>query len=275
MQNFFSSIPIYWINLNDSTDRFNSSTSQLKNYSNNLRIEAVDGRNTDLFEKNYSIKFKSNKSNFTNSLIAVVCSHMKAIKKAYDNKLSEVCIFEDDFNLDLLNVYPHSLKDIISKAPKGWQVIQLYYYDVIVNKDGDNLTEANIKSYSKNGLQLLKPYPCYSGTSYIINRSGMEKILTDIVDTDGNKKFFFKISANSPERIIFHSLNYFVVNIPPILHVNHVSTLESYIKNTKKKDSTNDQAANGKRLLSFLTTIKKNNEKKTDDLVILNKVSIY
>lgn len=257
MNKFFCDIPIYWINLNNSVERRNSAMIQLKNYPNNLRIEAIDGRDNTFFFNNYIVKYPPTKMNFTNSLIAVICSHIKAIKTAYDNNLNHVCIFEDDFDLKLLEHYPHTLKNIIDKAPESCDIIQLYYYEIFKNAQGNIITEANIQNYMNHGLLLLKPNPCYSGTCYLINRKGMKEVLEKIVDTDGIKKFIFKVPITSPERILFHNLNYYVVNIPPILHCGHNSTLNSYFNGKKKNDLSYDQYLNGNRILQFLLTLKK------------------
>lgn len=273
MNKFFSGIPIYWINLKDSIQRYRSAVDQLKNYKNNLRIEAVDGRDDKIFLENYKINYIS-KINFTNSLVAVVCSHIRAIKTACNNKLEKVCIFEDDFNLKLLKYYPHTLQDIINKAPPDWEVIQLYYYEIFRNNNENVLTERYIKEYRQKGLQLIKPNPCYSGTSYVINKKGMDKILNNVVNTDGNNKFMFMVPMDSPEKMIFHSLNYYVVNIPPILHTDHTSTLKSYINGIDKKDLHDDQYYNGQRILDFLLHLENNNKEIYRKKKIINIIEL-
>lgn len=78
---FFDDVPIYWINLKDSLDRCNNVIEQLKDYPNHIKIEAIDGRDENFFLENYNIKY-NNELNFSTSLIAVICSHIKTLKLA-------------------------------------------------------------------------------------------------------------------------------------------------------------------------------------------------
>lgn len=67
---------------------------QLKDYKYAHRIEAVDGRNTEYFNNNYDVNYIKSK-NFTTALIAVICSHAKAIKTAENLNHEIACVLED------------------------------------------------------------------------------------------------------------------------------------------------------------------------------------
>ena len=71
---------------------------QLKNYPN-LRIESIDGRSQDMFNKYRIINYKTI---YSNANVAVICSHLKSIKKAFDDKLDKVFVFEDDADFKLI-----------------------------------------------------------------------------------------------------------------------------------------------------------------------------
>ena len=84
IENFFGDVPIYWINLKDSLDRQQNAIRQLNGYKNHLRIEAIDGRNGEYYSKQYKINYNSQSEDWSTATTAATCSHMKAIKKAYD-----------------------------------------------------------------------------------------------------------------------------------------------------------------------------------------------
>jgi GR25 family glycosyltransferase involved in LPS biosynthesis len=221
ISNVFKDIPIYWINLNDSIDRKNKMTQQLSDYNYNYRIEAVDGRDKEYFNKNYNIKYTTNVK-FNTSLIAVICSHMKAIKTGYDSNYKMICVFEDDTNFDMIKYYPHTIEDIVNIAPLDWDIIQLYYTTTLAEK---------LNNYLIKGLAVYKRDLNYSGTCYLINRKGMEKILNNVVETNGTNIFNIKKPIIDPENIVFSSLNSYVVNLPFIYYYDDESTFDSYIEN--------------------------------------------
>src|SRR5437016_1942429 len=99
LSDFLCEVPVYIINLSDSVDRRNHVLNEFKGYDHLQLIEAIDGRDPHIFKQKYQIKYSS-PHKYTTALIAVVCSHIKAIKMAYDNKLEKVCVFEDDVHTD-------------------------------------------------------------------------------------------------------------------------------------------------------------------------------
>lgn len=218
MNKVFGNVPILWINLNDSVNRYNKMVMQLKNYNNNHRIEAVDGRDKNLFFKNYDLKYE-NDYNFSTGLIAVLCSHIKAINYSFNKNYEYACIFEDDVHFELVDNFLHTIHDIIKKAPMDWDIIQLYYCQNLNNMFDD---------YKKNGLKIYKGVT-YSGSAYIINKNGMKKILKK-VDTDGISKFHFKQPVTAPEIFLFCDLNYFMVNCPFIYYYDNEMTFDDYFE---------------------------------------------
>lgn len=252
MEVFFNNIPIYWINLDDSKERFDGSIEQLKDYPNQKRISAIDGRNWDDFFKNNDIIYETD-INFSSALIAVICSHIKAIKIAQMNDLDKVCILEDNFNFEHLKYYPYTLDEIIDKAPNDWEIIQLWNYNTNIDK--------KIDEYLEDGIKIYKPMPCLTGSYYIINKKGIENILKNLVETDGDKKFHFKRKISSPERTLYAGVKYYTVNIPPILYGGFNTTFPSY-KKTGRKGSNDKFKIYTKKIKEFLV----NEYNKSNDL---------
>jgi len=90
-------IPIYYINLNRSTDRNTMLLNTFKEYgiTNYKRVEAIDGT-----LENFKDKYTSECSN---KEIACSLSHIKAIENAYNDNCNYAIIMEDDCNFEYLD----------------------------------------------------------------------------------------------------------------------------------------------------------------------------
>ena len=246
LDSFFGNIPIYIINLNDSIDRKMHILNEFKNYSSTIHfIEAIDGRNDEYFYKNYNVKYTCN-YNYTNSLIAVICSHSKAIYEAYNSGLDKVCIFEDDIHLDLINNCNFTLNDICD-LNVDWEIIQLFYTQNI---------DDNYNDYLNKGLRLIKRNMNYSGTCYIINRIGMEKYLKNVVITNGTTNFNIIPSIINPESICFDYINSYIINRVLFYYWFSSMTFNSYYRtgDTNSKIKCQDIHLNIKNKLLKLYT---------------------
>ena len=136
---FFGETPIYIINLKDSINRKNHILNEFKECLPNVHfIDAVDGRDENFFNTNYRVNYHSN-INFGKALIAVICSHAKAIYNAYCSGMDNACIFEDDIHLDLIKKCNFTLDDIC-KLNANWDTIQLFYCNDIEHYYNDYLT---------------------------------------------------------------------------------------------------------------------------------------
>ena len=219
--NFFGDTPVYIINLLDSYKRKEHILNQFKNFNANIEfIEAVDGRNQESFKNNYNISYNSN-INFTTSLIAVICSHAKAIYKAYTSGYDRVCIFEDDVHLDLIHNCNFTL-NYVCNLNNEWEAIQLFYIE--------NL-EHNYVDFIHNGLRLIKREKNYSGTCYVMNRIGMEHFLKNVVITDGKYSFNILKSIIDPEYIVFCYINSFIINRVMFYYYFETMTFDKYTSN--------------------------------------------
>lgn len=241
LKRIFDGIPIYWINLHDSTKRYDNMIKEFGDYNNNIRIDAIDGRNSDKFKNEYHIQYDST-SNFTTALIAVICSNIKAIKHGYDNNHEMICVIEDDAHFELTKYFPMTLKDIIATIKEPWDAIQLYHVPL----------NGLINYKQCNKIQLIKRNINYSGTCYLINRKGMKKIL-DNVKTDGEKKFIYKTNIIDPESFIMSHINTYVLNVPFIYYYDNESTISAYIKDNvnEKQNSLRIQTNAKNELINF------------------------
>jgi len=227
MERVFSNFPIHWINLDISIDRKENMEGQLQKM-NHTRISAVDG----LCEQNFLIKYKIIGGNpkFTCALKAALCSHVKAIKKAYDNKLPYVIILEDKCQFDFIEYYANTVQNIIDLAQKvdpNWDIIQLASVPLY-----DNFIDFN-----KYGLRIHKRRSNLYGLNYLINYDAMEKILNSI-STDGEILFdLSNITRDcSPEETIYSRLNTYIVNNPLFYIYAYKSTFPQYLINQNSND---------------------------------------
>lgn len=223
MKKLFGDIPIFWINLCDSVQRREHMMTQLKDYPFHKRVEAIDGRSAEKFKNKYCIKYTetpiSSGVRLTTAVVAVICSHLKAIKMGFDEGYEMICVVEDDVHFDLVELFPFTVADIVNKVPVDWEIIQLYYTQ--------NL-EKNIKSFSVNGLELLPRDINYSGTCYLINRKGMERVLNTVAKTDGLASFEILNPITDPEQTVFSFLNAYVINLPFCYYYDNVATFSNY-----------------------------------------------
>lgn len=221
MEAVFCSTPIYWINLETSRDRRQAMLENLKG-TNNLRIEAVDGRNNDVYYKKY--KVLNPNTNFSNALNSVLCSHIRAIKKAYDNSLENVIIIEDSCHFDKLK-FPHTINqvlDLVNKVDPDFDAIQL-----LSRNPPSVFTDQS--DYIKKGLQAYKRDSFFDGLFYLINRKGMAKLL-NLVPTDGDTFFDLKniSSSHSLEDMIYNNINTYMINMPMFYKYTVTATFPYY-----------------------------------------------
>ena len=176
-------VPIYIINLKQSTNRRDYIQDQLTKYNikNYKFISAINGNKyladrkplpytkiSNSFLKTYKIGdtyFKIREPDYaSNSEVGCTLSHLKAIETAYNDNHEKVIIVEDDINLLPIKTWGKTLDEFLETAPKDWEAI----YDGWV-KD---------KHYNKN-IEFIKysisqPFGAWF---YIINRKGMKSVL--------------------------------------------------------------------------------------------------
>ena len=116
--------PIYYINLDDKTDRRKVMEDQFAYWQveNYERISAYDGRNDDLsdiLKGRYPDAMMSGE-------VGCVTSHLKAIKHWYDTSDSPIAIImEDDCDIGTAFHWGFTWSEFMSHLPYDWDVIQL------------------------------------------------------------------------------------------------------------------------------------------------------
>ena len=165
MEDFYN-IPFYYINLNSSIDRNKYMIEKYSNkFKNMQRVQAVDG------SKITSIK------NCNSSPYELACyeSHIKAIKRAYEDNQDYALIAEDDLDLNEDYVQKY-YKSLISQLPEDWEILQL----VCSNKKMMNfLPLNNITKYTMGN---------YGALLYLINKKGMNSVINSkTINMNGNK----------------------------------------------------------------------------------------
>ena len=166
-------LPIFYINLDRSKDRFELFNNQIQKYNINpnqvTRISAVDGKTLDLS----SVPYKIHKDSQNNRpVIACMLSHFKAIKEAYESHHPYAVIMEDDCNFEYVPFQRYKLSDIANFLGETYNIIQLATMQDTNNKllkISPNLTSPGYKD---------------STAAYIINRVGMKNIVDSLLDVN-------------------------------------------------------------------------------------------
>ena len=165
-------LPIFYINLDRSLDRFELFNNQIKKYNIDpnqvTRISAVDGKTLDVA----TIKHKIHKDS-KNDLPVISCmlSHFKAIKEAYESHHPYVVIMEDDCNFEYVPFQRYKLSDIANFLGETYNVIQLT--TITYNYENKKL---------KMSPKFIIPGYKDSCVAYVINRIGMKNILDKLMD---------------------------------------------------------------------------------------------
>lgn len=227
----FNYIKKYYINLERSKDRLESIEKEFKDYEigNYERIEACDGKNLNSTKKGKfgELEFENIKDKkATKGELACTCSHLKAIKKAYDDGEEMAIIMEDDITFTLMPYWKKSLGEILDNIPEDLELLQLTH-----GKCGYlflNILKPDIKKYYKEQkIKLRNRKETFCTGSYLITRLGMKKIVD---------KFFVKnkIILNSYKDIkadagILYSFKTYYLTSPLFLLDNFKN--ETTIKN--------------------------------------------
>tara|TARA_R110002126_G_scaffold189101_1_gene337395 strand:+ start:332 stop:1222 length:891 start_codon:yes stop_codon:yes gene_type:complete len=205
----FNSIKKYYINLDRSTDRKESIEEEFRLYgiTNYERVPACDGKNLKSTKEGDfgDIKFKApNDKKSSVREIATTCSHIKAIKKAYNNGDELAIILEDDTKFTLMPYWDKELKELMDELPDDWEIFRLVsgFDDNLINlKKSLNLDISN--QYKKQKIYQ-RNKNVFSAVCYLINRKGMEKTI-DLFYKDNH--ITFKNKRNMIDTDIFNNFN--------------------------------------------------------------------
>jgi GR25 family glycosyltransferase involved in LPS biosynthesis len=196
-------IPIYWINLNKSSNRRNHMNKVL--YSTiNIRIQAINGLCINFNKLILPVNY-----NGTNLEIACLCSHLKAIYHAYIAMEDMVIISEDDVDFNLFIKWNGNFMDIIQLAPVDWEILQL-------NTSNPETIKTSILLYNKNNTNMWSKWNNYSSTViYLINRKGMKKLIDIFIKH--NKGIIYDLSSENlllADVVLYKNTITYTLNIP-------------------------------------------------------------
>lgn len=225
----FNSIKKYYINLDRSTDRKESIEEEFRLYgiTNFERVAACDGKNLKSTKEGDfgDIKFKApNDKKSSVREIATTCSHIKAIKRAYDNGDELAIILEDDTKFTLIPYWDKELKELMNELPDDWEILRLVsfkirYFNLFNTFDKYEHKYQNIHKRIKN-----------SGCAvcYIINRRGIKKFIDNYIQ---DNSIYFSKKDNVFDTDILNKFNVYDTNKDLFLLESFEH--ESTIKNNK------------------------------------------
>lgn len=229
----FNSIKKYYINLDRSMERKESLEKEFRDYNikNYKRIKACDSKDIEniSYGKFDDIEFENKfYKNISLNEISGTCSHLKAIKKAYDDGEEMAIIMEDDLKFTLIPYWLKPLKDIIENLPEDLEVLQLgsqkygklniwnYFKKKEIKKDYKKVETINREK---------ERYSC--AICYLITRKGMEKIVNNFFINDKIVFFDYKKKDIKIDSSIFDFMNTYSLSPPYFLtdSFEHESTI--------------------------------------------------
>jgi GR25 family glycosyltransferase involved in LPS biosynthesis len=185
-------LPIYYINLDRSTDRYEIFNEQIKKYEipydQVKRITAIDGKTLNSIS-DFPFKIYTRIKNKP-GVIACTLSHINAIKDAYNDNHPYVVIMEDDCNFEYVIYQQYKLSDIALTFGTEYNIIQL-----------STTNYSRYNNFLKSSSIYVIPGYRASCVAYIISRQGMK----NVIDAINNKNLqlmeadntIFQLAENS------------------------------------------------------------------------------
>ena len=240
-----SNLIIYWINLDRSPDRRKKMEKMLETIDiPNKRISGVDGKN----EKMYDM-INTNDYNSTDSEYGCLMSHLQTIRTFDSENIDIALILEDDCTLELKKYWQgRSLKsldqiinEIISNAPKDWEIIMLSY---IVQENHP------LNDWSKHEKYIRFDSGMYSTLSYLINKKGAKKLINDCDNLSCYKDNMYLLNSTAEHKAdhyIYKNTITYCYKYPVFIYENEDSTIHDdhldFHKKNKERIINNYESA--------------------------------
>ena len=160
--------------------------------------------------------------------IATTCSHLKAIKKAYDDGEEIAIIMEDDIIFSLVPYWKKSLGEILDSVPENLEILQLVKG---LNRNPLNFyLQSDLSTNIKDQKIIKRKKTWYTGC-YLILRKGMKKIIDKFFKN--NKIFFNEKNIVADTELIYGFLNsyYLEQNLFPLDSFSFSTTIQKSNKN--------------------------------------------
>ncbi len=209
----------YWINIDECTERKAYMEKQFREKNiENYRISAE----TPKTSKDYRIiRNEESIQTTTPGEISCILSHLKAIKKGYDDGDPYFCVLEDDLelaNIDYNKIFNY-IEDFQNKNNSIIDILQLY-------TSGNPVV---IKLYNEHFLKneviadRVESYP--GAVYYLISREGARKIIDKYILSEKNYDLSYS-SWTASDNILYAVVNSYILTYPIIVtNINYGSTL--------------------------------------------------
>ena len=221
-------VPLYYVNCNAHTRR----RAHVEDKAGQLgllggrgggalrRVEGVYGRDmapdgTYTFSDGTVLRFSTDYvagKDFSPAECGCFCSHMRALRTAYDHGDDAALVMEDDVNLDVLKVWPTTLPEIMEDAPSQWSFIQLYAPDLVKPRRFVPRTEKR-----------------YTGcVAYLVSRRGMRAVLEHVGYLRGHRLAVPRTHSNFPvDFYMYDVVQDSTYTIQPLLVPNNTSNIST------------------------------------------------
>jgi len=173
MTNYTDSVNIYYINVEDHSDRNIRFCERLPTYVIPIRIDAVTPSTMPTIKKNLKSMFN------TDLELACFCSHLKAIYTAYMNNEEYAIIMEDD----AIIVQDINWNRLTQLAPPDWEILQMHVC-CLMNTTENHHDVYNYSNTNNLWLRSAESASIPSAAAYVISRKGMEKLITRFIKRD-------------------------------------------------------------------------------------------
>jgi len=208
----------YWINIDKCVDRKEYMEKQFR-YKNidNYRISA---ETPDKLINNTIIR-NVDSTDTTQEEISCILSHLKAIKKGYDDGDEYFCILEDDLeftNIDFKKIFKY-IEDYQNKNNEIIEILQFF----------TNGHPPVIELYNQHFLndeiirKRVEPYP--SAAYYLVSREAARKILDKFILSENNYDLSYS-AWTAADHIIYAVVNSYILTYPiAVSDITYGSTL--------------------------------------------------
>jgi GR25 family glycosyltransferase involved in LPS biosynthesis len=162
--------PIYYINLDKNVDRRRSTEEQLSKISQDYtRVPGVLGSLITNLKKGeiQGVKFVNRYSKLKKAEIGCTLAHLMAIKTARDAGHEMALICEDDIYVDSYSI-TLTIDELLARAPHDWEMLKLAVGGIEITGDPTSPTFISLDDEPD----------AWSNAAYLINRRGMDKILS-------------------------------------------------------------------------------------------------
>ena len=209
----------YWINIDECTERRTFMEKQFREKNiENFRISAE----TPKTSKDYTIiRNEESIQTTTPGEISCILSHLKAIKKGYDDGDPYFCVLEDDLelaNIDYSKIFNY-VENFQDKNNTIIDILQLYTsgHPVVIKLYNEHFLKNEVIA------DRVESYP--GAVFYLISREGARKIIDKYILSEKNYDLSYS-SWTASDNILYAAANSYILTYPIIItNINYGSTL--------------------------------------------------